>query len=69
MLRWLELSMPSEVIAFRLYPQAHMPTQLSSAGSYRMPTVCQARGLMQLEDGLDKPICVRFLALPFPGWD
>lgn len=55
MLTQLELSMASEVSSFQAVtpppppPQAHMPTQLSSTGSYRMPTVCQTRGLMQLE--------------------
>lgn len=57
MLTQLELSMASEVSCFQAVtpppppppPQAHMPTQLSSTGSYRMPTVCQTRGLMQLE--------------------
>lgn len=46
------LTMPSEVISLSLYGLAHMPTQLSSAGGYKLPTLCQALGLLQLEEWL-----------------
>lgn len=46
------LTMPSEVIAIQFVPPGpHANTaQLSSAGGYRLPTLCQVVGLIQLEE-------------------
>lgn len=46
------LTMPSEVIPIQFVrPGPHANTaQLSSAGGYKLPTLCQALGLLQLEE-------------------